>query len=172
MGRQHGVESEAEYLAMMIPHHQEAVDRARELLEITEREKMVELLESIVATQTREIELMRQWLEEWYPDTEVDREYRPMMRSLEGLDPNEADMVFLEDMQMHHMQAVMTSRMLLRWEIAEHEDVEELAGDIIENQLNEIDYMRDLYRRWYEDSIQRHRRPGQMMSLGEPVQPL
>ena len=141
--------SEAEYLAMMIPHHQEAVDRSRELLQITEREEMRDLLNSIIAEQSREIELMKGWLADRYPDLDPMVEYAPMMRGYEGLEPDEADLVFLEDMLPHHMHAVMSSRMLIRSGAAEHDDVEDLAASIIGSQLSEIERMRSMYADWY-----------------------
>ncbi|GAB6088472.1 DUF305 domain-containing protein [Spirochaeta dissipatitropha] len=142
-------ESEAEFLAMMIPHHQEAVDRSIELLQLTQRLEMAELLESIVVEQSAEIELMRAWLESRHPDTVESDSYVPMMRDYDGLTPEEADKVFLEDMHMHHMHAVMSSRMLLRLGDEVHEDTRQLAESIIKSQLDEIRYMQQLYREWY-----------------------
>ena len=153
--------SEADYLALMIPHHQEAVDSSRELLQITQRQEMVELLESIIAEQTSEIELMQGWLTEYHPGTQASEAYQPMMRSYEGLDPLEADLVFLEDMHRHHMHAVMTSRMLLRSSAVENREVGQLARSIISSQLVEIDLMRDLYAEWsdHQDYLRGQRRP-------------
>ncbi|TVR30297.1 MAG: DUF305 domain-containing protein [Spirochaetaceae bacterium] len=150
--------SEADYLAMMIPHHQEAVDSARELLQITQRQEMVDLLESIIAEQTSEIELMQSWLTEYHPGTQASDEYQPMMRSYEGLDSLEADLVFLEDMHHHHMHAVMTSRMLLRSSAVENREVGQLARNIISSQLVEIDLMRDLYAEWSDQDSFRGQR--------------
>ena len=150
--------SEADYLAMMIPHHQEAVDSARELLQITQRQEMVDLLESIIEEQTSEIEMMQSWLAEYHPGTQASEAYQPMMRSYDGLDPLEADLVFLEDMHRHHMHAVMTSRMLLRSSAVENREVGQLARSIISSQLAEIDLMRDLYAEWSDrDSFRSQR---------------
>ncbi len=138
-------DSEADYLAMMIPHHEEAVERARELRELTDDETMVELLENIIAEQTAEIEFMEGRLAEHYPDHEREREYEPMMRSYDGLDPEEAKQVFIEDMIPHHMHAIMSSRVLLRHYDDVSEETRELASGIIVSQRDEIHLMRDLY---------------------------
>ena len=152
--------SEADYLALMIPHHQEAVDSSRELLQITQRQEMIDLLESIITEQTSEIELMQGWLAEYHPGTQASEAYQPMMRAYDALDPLDADLVFLEDMHRHHMHAVMTSRMLLRSSAVENPEVGQLARSIISSQLVEIDLMRDLYAEWSDqDSFEGQRRP-------------
>lgn len=145
-------DSEAEYLSMMIPHHEEAVESAREVLAITEDEELTQLLENIVTTQSEEIELMEGWLADRYPDVEPSLDYQPMMRSYEGLSAEEAEEAFLEDMIPHHMHAVMTSRMLLSSSNVEHEDTAELASGIISSQLTEIDQMRNLYAQNWDRS--------------------
>ena len=144
--------SEAEYLAHMIPHHEEAIEAATELRSITEREEMRSLADSIIAEQRAEIELMSAWLDELHPDAAVDVDYEPMMRSLEGLDPDEADRVFIEDMIPHHMMAVRNSNMLLHHGIAEHEEVADLARSIVDSQHAEMAQMAGWYSEWFADS--------------------
>ena len=144
--------NEAEYLAHMIPHHQEAIEAATELRAITEREEMRALADSIIAEQRAEIELMSAWLEELHPDAAVDVHYEPMMRSLEGLDPDEADRVFIEDMIPHHMMAVRNSNILLHHGVAEHEEVADLARSIVDSQHAEMAQMAGWYREWFTDA--------------------
>lgn len=164
-------ESEADYLAMMIPHHEEAVVRSKELLELTDENRMVELLESVIAEQTAEIELMEGWLAENYPDHEPRSEYEPMMRPYDGLSGDEAELVFIEDMIPHHMHAIMSSRSLLRYSEEVSAETRELASSIIVSQRDEIHLMHDLYAELTpDDSTQPQRRrprrgmPGMMGS--------
>ena len=142
-------ESEAEYLSHMIPHHQEAVDRAYDLLALTERQEMRDFARSIIDEQTAEIEFMLERLADLYPDVEPDESYQPMMRPLLGLNADEVDRVFLEDMHPHHMHAIMSSRMLLWSGIDVNDDVAELADSIIASQSAEITLMGRWYREWY-----------------------
>lgn len=144
--------SEAEYLAHMIPHHEEAIEAATELRAITEREEMRTLADSIIAEQRAELELMSAWLDELHPDTAVDVHYEPMMRSLEGLDPDEADRMFIEDMIPHHMMAVRNSNMLLHHGLVEHEEVADLARSIVDSQHAEMAQMAGWYRDWFADA--------------------
>jgi len=55
------------FIDAMIPHHQSAIDMARVALENSDDPKIKELAENIVSAQQKEIEQMKQWREEWYP---------------------------------------------------------------------------------------------------------
>jgi uncharacterized protein (DUF305 family) len=56
------------FIDAMIPHHQSAIEMARVALENSDNPKIKELAENIVSAQQREIEQMKQWREEWYPE--------------------------------------------------------------------------------------------------------
>jgi uncharacterized protein (DUF305 family) len=55
-----------EFIDMMIPHHQDAVEMAKEELDKGENDTLRKLAEDIISAQNREIEQMRKWREEWY----------------------------------------------------------------------------------------------------------
>lgn len=64
-----GLEGEAYeemFLRGMIVHHLGAISMAEELLEQTERPELVELANNIIESQTKEVEQMRGWLNEWF----------------------------------------------------------------------------------------------------------
>ncbi len=143
------INSEHDFLVHMIPHHQEAVTTAGILKGNTERQEMREFAESIIRTQSEEIELMTAWLSSWYPQEDHDVDYQPMMRDLEGLKGEVLDRVFLEDMIDHHMAAVMMSQQLIRRGLAEHEGVTSLARSIRDTQINEIHLMSSWMLEWY-----------------------
>jgi uncharacterized protein (DUF305 family) len=149
MGTMPQIESELDFLRHMIVHHQEAIDSARQVLGVGEREEVRALAEEIIEVQSREIEMMEGWLEAWYPEEAHEIPYQPMMRSFEGLTPEEAERIFLEDMIRHHMMAVMDARQLLMRNLAEHDEVRALAQEIIAEQTREIQemqaWLRDLY---------------------------
>jgi uncharacterized protein (DUF305 family) len=56
------------FIDAMIPHHQSAIEMARVALENSDNPKIKELAENIVSAQQKEIEQMKQWREEWYPE--------------------------------------------------------------------------------------------------------
>jgi uncharacterized protein (DUF305 family) len=143
------LESEFDFLVHMISHHQEAVESARQIAELTEREEVRQLAQEIIEVQTREIETMEGWLEAWYPGRERDAAYEPMMRDLTGLSPDEADRAFLEGMIEHHRMAVMDAQQLLDRGLAEHDEVAAMARDIIEVQTREIAELQTWLRDWF-----------------------
>jgi uncharacterized protein (DUF305 family) len=56
------------FIDAMIPHHQSAIVMAKVALEESENPEIKELAQNIVSAQQSEIEQMRQWREEWYPE--------------------------------------------------------------------------------------------------------
>jgi len=59
-------EFDREFMEQMIPHHEMAIMMAQMLAAATERAEMQELADNIIASQAREIEMMRSWLASWY----------------------------------------------------------------------------------------------------------
>lgn len=55
-----------EFLEQMIPHHEMAIMMAQMLQSSTERSEMKVLADNIISSQSREIEMMRNWLKSWY----------------------------------------------------------------------------------------------------------
>lgn len=55
------------FMDMMIPHHQSAIAMAQVALDESENPEIRELARGIAESQEREIEQMRSWQEEWYP---------------------------------------------------------------------------------------------------------
>ena len=142
------VDSEHEYLAEMVAHHREAVAAARELVR-SDRPQLRGFGESVVETQSAQIELMTAWLADWYPDENTAVEPRPMMRELSGLSGDRLDRAFLQDMIGHHMAAVMMSQHLL-WRGTNHEEVAHLARSIRDDQHTEIVQMQHWLARWFD----------------------
>lgn len=143
------VGSEFEYLTEMVAHHQEAVAAAKQL-QRSERPQLRQLGQSIVTTQSAQIDRMRRWLADWYPGRSTHVDYHPMMRDLTGLTGDRLDRVFLQDMIWHHMAAVMMSQHLLASRLVEHDEVAELADDIRDEQHAEIFRMRTWLRDWFD----------------------
>lgn len=139
------VKSERAFLEGMIPHHQEAVDTAREVLARGgSTPEIKKLAEDIIVAQEQEIALMKEWYQTWYgePYTPNPDAYEPMMRDLENLSGAALDRVFLEDMIMHHMGALMMARSVEPH--IEHDEIATLTKAIIETQTAEIALMRQL----------------------------
>ena len=142
---------EPEYLAEMVAHHQEAVAAASQLAR-SDRPQMRAFGESIVTTQSAQIEQMMAWLASWYPEQSTTVEYRPMMRDLSGKSDEQLDRTFLQDMIGHHMAAVMMSQQLL-WHGTDHEEVAQLAQAIRDDQHAEISQMQRWLAQWFDAAV-------------------
>jgi uncharacterized protein (DUF305 family) len=64
---QNGEYSDERFIDAMVPHHQGAIEMAQVALEHAEHDEIKQLAENIVSAQQREIEQMKQWREQWYP---------------------------------------------------------------------------------------------------------
>jgi uncharacterized protein (DUF305 family) len=53
------VQSEFDFIYLMIPHHQEAVDTSTTLLQTTKKPELIALASGIVAGQAAEVETMK-----------------------------------------------------------------------------------------------------------------
>lgn len=158
------VADEFEFLVEMIPHHEEAIDRAGDLLERSERPQMQAFAREIIATQSAEVAQMREWLADRYPDRAQEPTYMEMMRDYSALSGDALDRAFLEDMIPHHMIAVMMSQQFVSGDLAEHPDVVPFAESIRDTQMREIVMMEQWLPEWFgADAAYRH---GMGMGMG------
>ena len=144
------VTNEFEYLTEMVAHHQEAIDAAAHLAR-SDRTVMRDFGRAIVETQSAEVARMETWLARWYAGEDTDVDYDPMMRDLSDLAGDELDRIFLQDMILHHMGAVMMSQQLIAGRLAEHTEVRALARSIRKTQHAEIRQMQRWLRTWYDE---------------------
>jgi uncharacterized protein (DUF305 family) len=61
-------EFDRRFLDAMIPHHQGAVTMGKDALQKSKRPEMQKFAKNIVASQQKEIEMMTQWRNKWYPE--------------------------------------------------------------------------------------------------------
>lgn len=137
---------EEDFLNEMVAHHEEAIEAAGELAR-SDRPAMQAFGADIVRVQSAQVEQMQGWLDRWYGGPS-DVDYRPMMRDLSELEGDDLDEAFLVDMIRHHRMAVMMAQhALVRGDL--HEEVEELARDIRDEQSAEIAMMARWLQRWF-----------------------
>lgn len=143
------IESEHDYLVHMIAHHEEAVASATVLKANTDRAEMKQFADTIITTQTAEINQMKSWLDSWYPNMDHQVDYQPMMRDLTSLKGDAVDQAFLQDMIFHHMDAVMMSQQLITSGYADHQELIPFAQTIRDTQRDEIHMMRNWLAEWF-----------------------
>ncbi len=152
------VQSEFDFITLMIPHHQEAVDTSTTLLKTTTKPDLIALASGIVAGQAKEIQMMQWWLAQRYSGMKYEGMwYMPMMRSTTGLTPEQTDKQWTEDMIVHHQWAVDMAKKLIEimnekdqfikttaeW-AAFREDLRRFANNIIKTQTKEIYQMKQI----------------------------
>ena len=135
---------ERQFITDMIPHHEEAVVAAQQLLAAgTSNAEVRKLATDIVKTQKAEIASMKEWHVAWYGEVYKNTgTYEPMMRNLSTLSGVERDKAFLEDMVEHHLHALnmlqASAPQFVRPELRE------LSQNIASSQSNEVVAMKIL----------------------------
>ena len=136
-----------QFIDQMIIHHQGAIMSAEHMIAGSERPELRQLSENIQTSQAEQIEQMRAWREEWYPDAGPTFEMDPtqmnemmgdnQMQEMMGTEGTDA--MFLRMMIPHHQLAIDMSEQAL--DNAEHPELKELAQQIIDEQSAEIELM-------------------------------
>jgi uncharacterized protein (DUF305 family) len=140
------VSSEREFVEGMIPHHQEAVDTASEVLVRGGSTAEIRTLAiEIVAAQETEITMLKEWYLAWYGEAYVANDsYQSMMRDLSQLSGTALDQRFLEDMIPHHMGAIMMAQSVRPY--ITHQEVTDMVDAIMQTQSAEIQLMQELLK--------------------------
>ncbi len=141
------------FIDAMVPHHQSAIEMAREAKQAGLAEPdLLEIANNIIATQQAEIDQMLDWRSEWFGSSTRDAE-ETALEAL-GLTASEAgmehhgmdlstaddvDQTFAEMMVAHHEGAIRMAQ--LANHRAGHDEIKTLAGQIIAAQRREIDVM-------------------------------
>ena len=150
------------YLADMIAHHQGALNMASQARELTTKAEIRTLADAIITSQVTEVQQMMDWQQEWgYSTTDSSNPHAGhMMESsgsmgddmanmeakLYGLSGEAYDKEFLNQMILHHQQAVDMSKYADT--NAKHQEVKDLAQAVISAQEKEIADMKSWQQKW------------------------
>ncbi|OGC84926.1 hypothetical protein A3F55_02815 [Candidatus Adlerbacteria bacterium RIFCSPHIGHO2_12_FULL_53_18] len=150
MGVSDGIDQH--FIDQMIPHHEGAIEMAELALEKSARPEILSLAQGIIDAQTREINDMTAWYQEWFNAAPSAAGHSMMrMEGMEGdldelLAAADFDKEFLSQMIVHHEMAVMMAQMLAAG--TERPEMEQLAENIITSQTQEIEMMRGWLSSW------------------------
>lgn len=151
-----GDEFDKAYLSDMIAHHQGALNMASLARSESTKSEIRKLSETILATQTKEVQKMMDWQQQWGYIDGTDPHAGHVMEGGAGMGADMAameaklydltgkayDKEFLTQMILHHQQAVDMSKYAAT--NAKHQELKDLAATIITTQQKEIDDM----KRW------------------------
>lgn len=134
---QSSINTEEEFILHMIPHHQEAIDTSTIIVQKSQYKKLKTLAQAIVDAQTKEVSMMKWWMQSRYPSSTKQVDYDEMMdANIWNLIGDELDKSFISGMVKHHQWAIMMAQQVL--EISQKPEIVKMANDIITSQTAEI----------------------------------
>ena len=153
------------FIDAMTPHHQGALDMAKEAKEKSQRPEIKKLADTIIKAQTKEISELQAWRKQWYPsasampmahnaqmghmmEMNADQIKGMMMSQDLGAKDAEFDLRFINAMIPHHEGAVVMAKDASTK--STHPEIKKLAQDIISSQQAEIKQMEEWKKTWYK----------------------
>ena len=140
--------ADIDFLKLMIPHHQGAVEMALYEVAHGKNKEMIQLAKSIIAEQQIEIQMMKSLLAS-QPSTKVlndiSNDWAATMNEMMKDMPREnelknIDMAFAKVMLPHHQAGIHMAKVLLKY--GNNKAVKRMAESIISSQQIEIDQMK------------------------------
>ncbi|HEX2034228.1 MAG TPA: DUF305 domain-containing protein [Chloroflexota bacterium] len=163
-----------QFIDMMVPHHEGAVEMARIAQQRAERMELKQLAEAIIRTQSEEIRQLKAWRRAWYGSEQTPPMSRmPMVPGMAGMAghgaghggtavdtmdmaadverlrraPEPFDRAFIEAMIPHHESAIEAAR--AAGTRAQRQEIKDLAQTIIRDQEREIAELRQWRQSWF-----------------------
>lgn len=148
------------YIANMLAHHEGALNMAESAGAFAVHDEIRTLAGNIIQTQGAEVMKMRTWQKEWgYKETmsgghmshsgggmDMAGDMVEMQNKLQGLTGEAYDKEFLKQMIIHHEQAIEMSQYAET--NAKHQEIKDLAADVISAQTTEIEQMKQWQKDW------------------------
>ncbi|AFY74397.1 hypothetical protein Syn7502_02412 [Synechococcus sp. PCC 7502] len=152
------------FIDAMIPHHQGAVQMAKEALKKSKRPEIQKLATAIIKAQQEEIAQLQKWRKLWYPNmsstpmawhgemghmmTMSASQQKAMMMSMDlGAGDAKFDLRFIDAMIPHHEGALTMAQEALSK--SKRPEIQKLAKAIITSQKAEIIEMQKWRKAWY-----------------------
>ena len=139
--------AEPDFLNLMIPHHQGAVEMALYEVAHGRNKEIIQLAKSIIAEQQIEIKMMQQLLLSAYstPPNEIktawDATMYTMMKDMPATNElKDTDMAFAKVMMPHHRAGIDMAKVILKY--GKDHAVKRIAENIISSQQVEIEQMK------------------------------
>lgn len=146
--------ADVEFMQMMIPHHEQAIEMARLIPGRTDQQELCDLGPEIIEVQEAEIEQLQGWLEEAGADEEHEMDHGEMdgmltddeFQELQCAEGQTFDCLFVQHMIHHHEGAIEMAEDVL--EDGSAERIADLAEDVIDVQQAEIEEMEAWQDEW------------------------
>lgn len=140
------------FIDAMVPHHEGAIEMATAAKEAgLSQPELVKVADDILATQQLEINTMKDWRADWFGSSTIDpkgaaalglsESQMGMQHDADALTTSgDIDTDFAQMMITHHQGAIEMAK--LAADNAEHDEIKDLAEEIISAQERELEVMR------------------------------
>jgi uncharacterized protein (DUF305 family) len=148
------VTDEKTFLESMIPHHQEAVDSSKLVLETTKDPELKAFVSKVITDQSKEIEQMKSWYKSWY-GTEYNpsnAKMMPMMGNMNQYSGTNRDKMYIKGMINHHLGAIEMAKKLLT--LQSRDETKTLSNNIITTQQDEVTLLKNWLMTKFGDHLQ------------------
>ena len=143
------------FIDMMVAHHQAAIDMAKVAQRKGEHAELKRLAADIVSAQDGEIAQMKAWRKQWYGSDQIATSTAGGMSGMGGMNVDLGqlenaqpfDKAFIDNMIPHHESAIQMAKDARTK--AQHQEIKDLAGQIIAAQQQEIDQMKAWRTQWF-----------------------
>jgi len=137
--------SDQEFIEQMIPHHQEAIDTSKIIINRSENTELKAFANNIIKVQTAEIEMMDLWSNEWFGQSTKKVPYQAMMSDLLSLEGENLDNTYIEGMIKHHQGAIQMAEKIQT--STTRLELKNLAKEIVKTQSEEIQLLQNWLNR-------------------------
>lgn len=143
-----------QFIDSLTKHHQMAIDMATMGAPKFEHQQLKDAAKKMIADQSKEIEQLRAWRDQWYPGAApAENMQMPGMSSMnmdmshmQSMSGHALDLMFIDMMIPHHEGGLAMGKDALAK--AEHPEIKDLAQKMTEMQAKEIDQMRAWKQAW------------------------
>ena len=150
-------EFDLRFIDAVVLHHEGAIAMAKQVIQLSQRNDLKQLAQTIITTQQSEIDQAKQWRQSWYPDADtvpmmydsVSGETRTMstemqdaMRTEGTIDITSADLdqQFLKVMIPHHKMALKMAKQVR--EKSDRPELNEFARSMLKAQRQNVKQMK------------------------------
>jgi len=143
------------FIDQMVTHHLAAIDMAKIAQRKGEHAEIKTLANDIVSAQDGEVTKMKAWRKAWYGSDQIPSSTMGGMAGMGGMNVDlqqlenaqPFDKAFIDAMTPHHQSAIAMAKEAQTK--ATHQEIKDLAGQIIASQQKELDQMKAWRAQWF-----------------------
>lgn len=143
---------ETMFLKSMPDHHNVAVEMSKICITKGVRAQLNTLCQQVIDAQQREITMMQNWARAWYElqvTPQLHKEDREMLERLRSLATADFEKEYMKMLTRHHWMAISMAGGCIERAHDLHRDLEGMCEAIVEDQVEEIQKLRDWLCQWY-----------------------